>query len=116
MITIPVAIAALIVLLFVTRYLTGRNHLRELGRDFSIELPIPRDRALAVAANAADGVVWRLSMTDNGLFTRHGFAHNVIHVLVSDHPRAQSSSTVKVWARCPDARDSILFGRPTAYQ
>src|SRR5207247_11210469 len=70
----------------------------------------------AVAANAADGVVWRLSMTDNGLFTRHGFAHNVIHVLVSDHPRAPGSSTVKVWTRCPYSRDSILFGRPTAYQ
>src|SRR6184192_3416173 len=116
MITIPVAIAALFVLLFVTRYLTGRNHFRELGRDFSIDLPIPRERALLVAANAADGVVWRLTMTDNGLFTRHGFAHNVIHVAASDHPGAPGRSTVKIWTRCPSSRDSILFGRPTAYQ
>jgi len=104
----------LLILGFVTRFLVGRNRLRELDRDFSVELSCARERALNVAANAARGVMWQVQFNQNGLLTRHINARNVIHVAISEHPARPGCSTVKVWARCSLA-DSVFFSRPKAY-
>jgi hypothetical protein len=104
----------LVVLGFVTRFVVGRNRLRELDRDFSIELSCARERALRLAANAARGVMWQVQFNQNGLFTRHINAHNVIHVAVSEHPGRPGRSTAKVWVRARLA-DGMVFQRPKAY-
>jgi hypothetical protein len=106
--------ATLVVLVFVTRFLVGRNRIRELDRDSSIELSCGRVRALTIAAKAARGIMWQVVFTDNGLYTRHLFAHNVVHVAVSDHPRRPGRSTAKVWTRCR-ADDHLFFLRPKMY-
>lgn len=113
--TFLIVSAGLIVLAFVTRFLVGRNRIRELDRDFSIELSCTRERALSVAAAAARGVIWQVDFNRNGLYTRHISARNVIHVAVSDHPGRPGWSTAKVWARCSWAEDSMFFPRPKAY-
>ncbi|RZS45195.1 hypothetical protein EV193_1011082 [Herbihabitans rhizosphaerae] len=106
---------AVLALLFVTRYLTGRNRVRELEKDFSIEVSRNSSRTLRTAANAACGVLWRVTFTENGLYTRHIFANNIIYVAVSEHPRSPTGCTAKVWTRCRYASDALLFMRPTAY-
>lgn len=107
-------VVGLLVLGFVTRFLVGRNRLRELDRDFSIELSCTRERAVGVAANAARGVMWQVQFNQNGLLTRHINARNVIHVAVSEHPGRPGRCTAKVWARCSLA-DSAFFPQPKAY-
>lgn len=109
-------IAGFVALVIVTRFLLGRMRLRELDRDFSLDVPGDRERAIGMAVRAARGVMWQVTFTDNGLYTRHIFAHNVIHVAVSDHPQHSGRSTVKVWTRCRYPDDSLFFLRPKAYQ
>lgn len=104
--------ACLVVLAFVTRFLIGRIRVRELDRDFSLELACTRKRALDVAAAAARGIMWQVEFTSNGLYTRHIFAGNVIHVAISDHPGRPGRCAAKVWTRCRLADDRVFFPRP----
>lgn len=104
--------ACLVVLAFVTKFLIGRIRVRELDRDFSLELACTRKRALDVAAGAARGIMWQVEFTRNGLYTRHIFAGNVIHVAISDHSGRPGRCAVKVWTRCRLADDRVFFPRP----
>jgi len=108
-----IVVCVVVSLGFVAKFLTGRNRTRELDRDFSIEVSCTRERALAVAANAARGVLWQVDFTDNGLRTRHIRANNIIYVAISDHVRA-GHCTVKVWTRYRWA-DTVMFLRPRSY-
>jgi hypothetical protein len=109
-----IVLSSVIVLVFVTRFVTGKNRTRELDRDFSLELSCGRDRALLAAATAARGVLWQVEFTDNGLRTRHIRVHNVISVSISDHPGRPGRSCAKVWTRYAWA-DAVLILRPRSY-
>lgn len=113
--TLLVLSIGLVVLAFVTKFVIGRNRVRELDRDFSLELSLSRERALDVAAGAARGVMWQLEFTDNGLYTRHIFARNVIHVVISGHPGKPGRCTAKVWSRVRLADDGVFFLRARSY-
>ncbi|HEY0447822.1 hypothetical protein [Actinophytocola sp.] len=113
--TLVVLSVSIVVLVFVTKFLVGRNRVRELDRDFSLELSCTRERALSVAASAARGVMWHVEFTENGLYTRHIFARNVIHVAVSGHPARPGRCTAKVWTRVRLADDGVFFLRAKSY-
>ena len=106
---------SVVVLVFVTKFMVGRNRVRELDRDFSLELSCSRERALDVAAGAARGVMWQVEFTENGLYTRHIFARNVIHVAISGHPGKPGRCTAKVWSRVRLADDGVFFLRARSY-
>lgn len=102
----------LVVLVPVTRFLIVRKRVGELGRDFSLELACPRRRAVAVAALAARGVMWQVEFTDNGLYTRHIFAGNVVHVAISGHPGRPGRCAAEVRTRCRLADDRVFVAWP----
>jgi hypothetical protein len=102
----------LVALSFVIRLLVVRRRVRELDRDFSLELVCSRVRALEVAAAAARGIMWQVDLGANGLYTRHIFAGNVVHVALSDHVARPGRCTAKVWTRCRLADDGVFFLRP----
>ena len=106
---------SVVVLVFVTKFMVGRNRVRELDRDFSLELSCSRERALDVAAGVARGVMWQVEFTENGLYTRHIFARNVIHVAISGHPGKPGRCTAKVWSRVRLADDGVFFLRARSY-
>ena len=106
---------SVVVLVFVTKFMVGRNRVRELDRDFSLELSCSRERAVDVAAGAARGVMWQVEFTENGLYTRHIFARNVIHVSISSHPGRPGSCVAKVWTRVRLADDGVFFLRARSY-
>jgi hypothetical protein len=112
--TFLIALSGVVVLVFVTRFVTGKRRTIELDRDFSLELSCGRDRALLAAANAARGVLWQVEFTDNGLRTRHIKARNVIHVAISDLPGRPGRSCAKVWTRYTWT-DAALIPRPQSY-
>jgi hypothetical protein len=112
--TFLIILGSLIVLVFVTRFVIGRNRTRELDRDFCLELTCTRDRALRAAATAARGVLWQVEFTDNGLRTRHIRARNVIHVSISGHPGRPGRCTAKVWTRYALA-DTVFILRPRSF-
>jgi hypothetical protein len=114
MYTFLLAVGVVVVLVLVTRFGIGRQRTRELDRDFSLELSCGRDRALLAAATAARGVLWEVGFTDNGLWTRHIKARNVIHVTISDLPGRSGHSSAKVWTRYTWA-DGVLILRPRSY-
>lgn len=105
----------LVVLVVATRFVIGRNRVRELDRDYSLELSCMRQRAIDVAASAARGVMWQVEFTENGLYTRHIFARNVIHVSISSHPGRPGSCVAKVWTRVRLADDGVFFLRARSY-
>jgi hypothetical protein len=105
----------LVVMVVATKFVIGRNRVRELDRDFSVELSCTRQRAIEVAAAAARGVMWQVDFTENGLYTRHIFARNVIHVAVSGHPGRPGRCVVKVWTRMRLADDGVFFLRARSY-
>jgi hypothetical protein len=105
----------LVVLVVATKFVIGRNRVRELDRDFSLELSCTRQRAIEVAAAAARGVMWQVDFTENGLYTRHIFARNVIHVAVSEHPGRPGRCVAKVWTRMRLADDGVFFLRARSY-
>lgn len=113
--TLLVLLAGIVLLVFVTRFVIGHNRVRELDRDFSVELACVTGRALEVAADAARGVMWRLEFTENGLRTRHIAAHNVIHVALSSHPGRPDRCTAKVWTRARLVDDGVFFLRARWY-
>jgi hypothetical protein len=113
--TLLVLSISVVVLVFVTKFVVGRNRVRELDRDFSLELSCSRERALDVAAGAARGVMWQVEFTENGLYTRHIFARNVIHVAISGHPGKPGRCTAKVWSRVRLADDGVFFLRARSY-
>jgi hypothetical protein len=113
--TLLVLSISLVVLVFVTRFFVGRSRVRELDRDFSLELSCVRERAVDVAAGAARGVMWQVEPTENGLYTRHIFARNVIHVSISDHPGQPGRCCAKVWTRVRLADDGVFFLRARSY-
>lgn len=115
MVTLLVLSISLVVLVFVTKFVVGRNRVRELDRDFSVELSCSRERALDIAVGAARGVMWQVAFTDNGLYTRHIFARNVIHVSISGHPGHPGRCTAKVWTRVRLADDGVFFPRAKSY-
>lgn len=112
--TFLIALGGVIVLVFVTRFVTGKRRTRELDRDFSLELACGRSRALLTAATAARGVLWEAEFTDNGLRTRHIRARNVIHVSISELPDRTGRSVAKVWTRYA-LTDGALIQRPRSY-
>lgn len=112
--TFLIAVSVVVVLVLVTRFVIGRQRTRELDRDFSLELSCGRDRALLAAATAARGVMWEVKFTDNGLWTRHIKARNVVHVTISDLPGRSGRSSAKVWTRYMWA-DNMLILRPRSY-
>jgi len=112
--TFLIAVSVVVVLVLVTRFVIGRQRTRELDRDFSLELSCGRDRALLAAATAARGVMWEVKFTDNGLWTRHIKARNVVHVTISDLPGRAGRSSAKVWTRYMWA-DNMLILRPRSY-
>ena len=112
--TFLIALGAVLVLVFVTRFVTGKRRGRELDRDFSLELACSRSRALLTAATAARGVMWEVELTDNGLRTRHIRARNVIQVSISDLPDRRGRSVAKVWTRYA-LTDAALIQRPRSY-
>lgn len=83
--------------------------LRDLDRDFTLELSCSRERAIDVAAGAARGALWRVEYTMYGFYVRHFFARTVIHVTVSIHPGKPERSTAKVWTRVRLADDGVFF-------
>ena len=113
--TLLVLSVSVVVLVVVTKFMVGRNRVRELDRDFSLELSCSRERALDVAAGAARGVMWQVEFTENGLYTRHIFARNVIHVAISEHPGKPGPCTAKVWSRVRLADDGVFFLRARSY-
>jgi hypothetical protein len=113
--TLLVSSVGVVVLVFVTKFMIGRIRVRELDRDFSIELACSRERAVDVAAGAARGVMWQVEFTENGLYTRHIFARNVIHVSISAHPGHSGRCTAKVWTRLRLADDGVFFLRARSY-
>jgi hypothetical protein len=113
--TLLVLSISVVVLVFVTKFVVGRNRVRELDRDFSLELSCSRERALDVAAGGARGVMWQVEFTENGLYTRHIFARNVIHVAISGHPGKPGRCTAKVWSRVRLADDGVFFLRARSY-
>jgi hypothetical protein len=113
--TLLVLSVGFLVLGFVTKFMIGRSRVRELDRDFSFELICARKRAVEVAAGAARGVMWQLEFTENGLYTRHIFARNVIHVSVSSHPGQPGRCTAKVWTRVRLVDDGVFFLRARSY-
>ena len=113
--TLLVLLVGVVVLVFVTKFVVGRGRVRELDRDFSLELSCSRGRALEVAAGGARGVMWQVEFTDNGLYTRHIFARNVIHVSISSHPGRPGRCTAKVWSRVRLADDGVFFLRARSY-
>ncbi|HEV7646619.1 MAG TPA: hypothetical protein VGP26_00505 [Actinophytocola sp.] len=104
-----------VVLIVVAKFVIGRNRVRELDRDFSVELSCTRQRAIEVAASAARGVMWQVEFTENGLYTRHIFARNVIHVSISGHPGRPGCCVAKVWSRVRLADDGVFFLRARSY-
>src|SRR4051812_10423179 len=104
----------LVVLVVATKFVIGRNRVRELDRDFSLELSCTRQRAIEVAAAAARGVMWQVEFTENGLCTRHIFARNAIHVAVSEHPGRPGRCVAKGWTRGGPARAGGGFPRARA--
>jgi hypothetical protein len=112
--TFLIALGAVVVLVFVTRLVTGKRRSRELDRDFSLELACGRSRALLTAATAARGVMWEVELTDNGLRTRHIRARNVIQVSISDLPDRRGRSVAKVWTRYA-LTDAAIVQRPRSY-
>ena len=112
--TFLIALSGVAVLVFVTRFVIGKQRTRELDRDFSLELSCTRDRALLAAATAARGVLWQVEFTENGLRTRHIRARNVIHVAISELPGRQGRTCAKVWTRYAWA-DAVLILRPRSY-
>lgn len=113
--TLLVLSVGIVVLVFVTKFLVGRNRVRELDRDFSLELSCRRERALDVATAAARGVLWQVEFTEGGLYTRHTSARNVIHVMISSHPRRSDRCTAKVWTRVRLTDDGVFFLRARSY-
>jgi hypothetical protein len=112
--TFLIALSGVLVLVIVTRFVTGKLRTRELDRDFSLELSCGRDRALLAAVAAARGVLWEVRLTDNGLSTRHLKSRNVVHVTISDLPGRAGRSCAKVWTRYTFA-DSALIPRPRSF-
>lgn len=112
--TFLVALSGTVVLVFVTRFVIGKQRTRELDRDFSLELSCTRDRALLAAVAAARGVLWEVELTENGLRTRHLKSRNVINVTLSTLPGRTDRTSAKIWTRYTWA-DSLLFLRPRAY-
>jgi hypothetical protein len=112
--TFLIAVSVVVVLVFVTRFVIGKQRTKELDRDFSLELSCARDRALLAAATAARGVLWQVEFTDNGLWTRHLKTRNVVHVTISDLPGRAGRSCAKVWTRYRWA-DNVLILRPRSY-
>lgn len=112
--TFLIALSGILVLVFVTRFLIGKRRIRELDRDFSLELSCARDRALLAALTAARGVLWEVRLTENGLRTRHLKSRNVVNVAISDVPGRAGRSCAKVWTRYTWA-DSPLILRPRSY-
>ena len=112
--TFLIALGGVIVLVFVTRFVTGKRRTLELDRDFSLELACGRSRALLTVATAARGVLWEVEFTDNGLRTKHIRARNVIHVSISDLPDRHGRSVAKVWTRYA-LTDAALIQRPRSY-
>lgn len=112
--TFLIALGCVVVLVFVTRFVTGKRRTRELDRDFSLELACGRSRAMLTAATAARGVLWEVVFTDNGLRTRHIRARNVIHVSISELPDRNGRSVAKVWTRYA-LTDAALIQRPRSY-
>ena len=114
MTTFLIALSGVIVLVFVTRFVTGKRRARELDRDYLLELTCGRSRALLTAATAARGVLWEVEFTDNGLRTRHLHARNVIHVAISELPDRPGRSVAKVWTRYA-LTDGTLIQRPRSF-
>ena len=112
--TFLIALGGIVVLVFITRFVIGRQRSRELDRDFSLELSCPHDRALLAAVTAARGVLWEVQLTTNGLRTRHIKSRNVIHVAISDLPGRTGRTCAKVWTRYNWA-DTALILRPRSY-
>ncbi|MFC4854739.1 hypothetical protein [Actinophytocola glycyrrhizae] len=112
--TFLIALGIVVVLVFVTRLVTGKRRTRELDRDFSLELACGRSRALLSAATAARGVLWEVEFTDNGLRTKHIRARNTVHVAISDLPGRGGRSVAKVWTRYA-LTDATLIQRPRSY-
>lgn len=112
--TLLIALSGTVVLVFVTRFVIGKQRTRELDRDFSLELSCTRDRALLAAVAAARGVLWEVSLTENGLRTRHLKSRNVINVTLSTLPGRTDRTSAKIWTRYTWA-DSLLFLRPRTY-
>jgi hypothetical protein len=112
--TFLIALGCVIVLVFVTRFVTGKRRTRELDRDFSLELSCGRARAMLTAATAARGVLWEVEFTDNGLRTRHIRARNVVHVSISEFPDHPGHSVAKIWTR-HTLTDATLIQRPRSY-
>jgi hypothetical protein len=112
--TLLIALSGTVVLVFVTRFVIGKQRTRELDRDFSLELSCTRDRALLAAVAAARGVLWEVELTENGLRTRHLKSRNVINVTLSTLPGRTDRTSAKIWTRYTWA-DSLLFLRPRAY-
>lgn len=113
--TLLVVLVGLVVLVIVTKFFIGRTRVRELDRDFSLELSCARERAREVAAGAARGMMWQVEFTDHGLYTRHLFARNVIHVSISSHPGRSGRCIAKVWTRVRLADDGVFFLRARSY-
>jgi hypothetical protein len=112
--TFLIALGCVVVLVFVTRFVTGKRRTRELDRDFSVELSCGRSRALLTAATAARGVLWEVEFTDNGLRTKHIHARNVVHVSISELPDRNGRSVAKIWTRYA-LTDAALIQRPRSY-
>lgn len=113
--TLLVLSVSVVVLAVVTKFLVGRGRVRELDRDFSLDLSCRRERALDIATTAARGVLWQVEFTDDGLYTRHISAGNVIHVMISSHPGRPERCTAKVWTRVRLADDGVFFLRARSY-
>jgi len=112
--TFLIALSGIIVLVFVTRFVAGKRRIRELDRDFSLELSCGRDRALLAAVAVARGVLWEVKLTDNGLRTQHIKSRNVIHVAISDLPGRTGRTCAKVWTRYNWA-DTAFILRPRSF-
>ena len=59
--------------------------------------------------------MWQVEFTENGLYTRHIFARNVIHVAISGHPGRPGRCIAKVWTRVRLADDGVFFLRARSY-
>jgi hypothetical protein len=113
--TVLITLGIVVVLVVVTRVGAGQRRVRELDRDFSLELSVGHARALLAAAAAARGVLWEVALTDNGgLRTRHLKSRNVIHVAISDLPGRPGRCAVKIWTRYTWT-DAALLPRPRSF-
>lgn len=98
----------LVVVGVVATVLVNRVRIRELDRDFVLELACGHQRALALAAQAARGILWQVEFTGNGLYTRHIRAGNIVHIAFSDHPGRPDRTVVTVWTRCRLADNRVF--------